>query len=144
MAFDFGTLKQSFFDSDKVMQAVEKGKRRVLSKFGAFVRTRARSSIRKRKKTSEPGQPPSSHAGQLRLIFFSWDDSTKSVVVGPIPFSGKRGEAVAPKLLELGGTTTTETKRGPKTLHYQARPFMQPALEAESPKFAEQFKGMMQ
>lgn len=55
--------KGNFFDRKAVLAAVDKATLRVLSKFGAFVRRRAKSSIRKRKKASPPGQPPSSHSG---------------------------------------------------------------------------------
>jgi len=67
-------IKQLFFDSPKVVRAVDRTTRRVLSKFGAFVRRTARSSIRKRKRISEPGSPPSSHSGLLKkFIFFGYD-----------------------------------------------------------------------
>ena len=76
-------VKQLFFDSPKVVRAVDRTTRRVLSKFGAFVRRTARSSIRKRKRTSEPGSPPSSHTGLLkRFIFFGYDAQKRSVVIG--------------------------------------------------------------
>ena len=59
-----------FFDRQRVMSG-DRATRKVFSKFGAFVRQTARSSIRKRKSISEPGQPPSSHTGLLkRNIFF--------------------------------------------------------------------------
>ncbi len=51
-----------FFDTDRVKRAAGVAARRNLSKVGAFVRTGARSSIRKRKGISTPGQPPSSRA----------------------------------------------------------------------------------
>jgi len=86
MAFDFGSLKSAFFDSEKVLKSVDAATRRVLSKMGAFVRQRARTFIRKapkiNTKTGErvkrgrrakglkvhdaiapPGQPPYYHAG---------------------------------------------------------------------------------
>jgi len=50
--------KQMFFDTKAVMRATDKATRRVLSKFGAFVRRSARSSIRKRKRTSAPASRP--------------------------------------------------------------------------------------
>ena len=93
--------KAMFFDRKAVTDAVDRAARKVLSKFGAFVRTAAKHSIRKRKAVSQPGQPPSSHAGHLRrLIFFGYDPARKSVVIGPTPF---RSEAEAPPLLEYGG-----------------------------------------
>lgn len=130
----------AFFDSAKVMAMVDAKRRRALSKFGAFVRRKARSSIRKRKKLSEPGSPPSSHVGTLKnLIYFAYDTSRNSVVVGPTPF---RGKAVAPALLERGGSSSQRTKSGrARSTQYRARPFMKPAYEAELPKFLDLFRG---
>jgi len=57
----------------------------VLSKFWAFVRQRARTSIRKRKGTSQPGSPPYSHVGLLRkFILFAYEPARQSVVIGPV------------------------------------------------------------
>ena len=76
--------KLSFFDSKAVTGAVDKATRRVLSRFGAFVRRGAKSSIRKRKRVSKPGEQPSSHTGLLKkFIFFGYDRSRSSVVIGP-------------------------------------------------------------
>ena len=107
-------VKEMFFDSQRVMQAVDAAKRTNLSKQGAFVRTAARSSIRKRKRISEPGQPPSSHTGLLRdFIFFAYEPFTQSVVIGPAktnqvffdddmrPITG-----TVPEVLEYGGRIT--------------------------------------
>jgi hypothetical protein len=125
--------KSMFFDTAKVRRAVSDGTRKVLSKFGAFVRTAARHSIRKRKAVSQPGQPPSSHAGLLRkLIYFGYDQTRKSVVIGPTPL---RGTAEAPPLLEYGGRARRKA-RGGKAVQatYRPRPFMGPAFEAEKKK----------
>ncbi len=137
--FDLLNIREMFFDSSKVQRLIDSKRRKTLSRFGAFVRTRARSSIRKRKKISIPGQPPSSHAGQLkRLLFFAWDFKTNSVVVGPVPF--RRG--VAPRLLEKGGSALIENKSGKRrSARYSPRPFMAPALRHELPKFVALFKG---
>jgi len=84
IAMTFRAAKQGFFDRAKVKNAVDAGTRRVLSRFGAFVRTRARTSIRKKKGTSPPGSPPHSHVGLLRkFILFAYDPQRKSVVIGP-------------------------------------------------------------
>lgn len=132
--------KNWFFDRAEILGRMEKAAVRSMSKFGAFVRTRARSSIRRRKKVSEPGQPPSAHAGQIKLIYFAYDPGSRSVVVGPVEF--KRGEA--PPLLEFGGEREKRLQSGAvKVQHYRPRPFMGPALEAEAPKFADQFKGSL-
>jgi hypothetical protein len=122
--------KGMFFDSKAVIGAVDKATRKVLSKFGAFVRTAARSSIRKRKAISQPGSPPSSHVGTLkRLIYFGYDAQRQSVVIGPTPL---HGQAEAPPLLEYGGDTRGKDRRGKNVrMSYKARPFMGPAFENE-------------
>ena len=129
-------IKQLFFDSPKVVRALDSTTRRVLSKFGAFVRRTARSSIRKRKRISEPGSPPSSHSGLLKkFIFFGYDPAQRSVVIGPERLSQK-GRGEAPHLLEYGGTGTVERQGKGKRAKVRARPFMGPAFEKEEPKLA--------
>jgi len=125
--------KQMFFDRQAVLGAVDRATRSVLSKFGAFVRTAARHSIRKRKAASQPGSPPSSHVGTLRrLIFFGYDPARKSVVIGPTPF---RSEVEAPPLLEYGGRARRKDRKGRNVVSiYRPRPFMTPAFESEKTK----------
>lgn len=116
-------MKQMFFDRKAVTNAVDKAARRVLSRFGAFVRQTARTSIRRRKGISQPGKPPHSHSGELRrLIFFGYDPRVQSVVIGPTRFS----KGTVPALLEYGGRHENRT--------YKPRPFMGPALEQEREK----------
>lgn len=129
-------FRAGFFDAAKILKQVDRETRARLSKLGAFVRTRARSSIRTRKAISLPGQPPSSHEGSLRrLILFAWDEATRTVVVGAAAFKAGR----APGLLEFGGTTT----RGSRTLNYRPRPYMKPAGDAELAKHRQLLKGMV-
>lgn len=129
--------KSMFFDAPKVVRSVDAATRRVLSKFGAYVRTAARSSIRKRKRVSEPGSPPSSHTGFLkRFIFFGYDADLRSVVIGP---SRLNRSSNAPETLEYGGTVAivkrhTGGRRESKIVEIAARPFMHPALKKELPK----------
>jgi len=125
----FQQAKKGFFDRESVQRSVDAATRRVLSKFGAFVRQRAKTSIRSRKGTSPPGSPPYSHVGLLKkFILFAYDASRKSVVIGPTLI---RAESIAPRLLEYGGETTLETKFGSKRARYRPRPFMGPAFVAE-------------
>ena len=176
-------LKSFFFDRRAVTSAMDKATVKSLSKFGAFVRRAAQTSMRYRKGASQPGQPPSAHKSKqlaalkkmgrakhngalLReLLFFAYDPTTRSVVVGPLGFKAK-GTPV-PALHEFGGTRMAysgETmavknpagrddkgrfysrgvqlvKIGGKTLRYPKRPFMNPALERMIPRFAQTFKG---
>ncbi len=124
-----------FFDRKAVKDAVDRGKRKVLSKFGAFVRQRAKSSIRKRKRTSAPGEPPSSHTGLLKkFIFFAYDKGKDSVVIGPERLNQKTGDA--PPALEHGGRSRVTSggrrgKRVVRTVTIRQRAYMGPAFEKE-------------
>ena len=129
--------KRMFFDTAKVARAVDKATRRVLSRFGAFVRTAARSSIRRRKRISRPGEPPSSHGGLLkRYILFGYDPARRSVVIGPMRLNQKVGNA--PEALERGGTSVIayglRRNRRKKRVKIRPRPYMGPAFEREQPK----------
>jgi hypothetical protein len=128
-------IKDMFFDRHVVMRAMDSAKRKVLSQAGAFIRTAARTSIRKRKGTAPPGKPPYSHEGSLRkLILFGYDRASDSVVVGPVGFA----KSTAPQALEHGGETVVHTRRSGRLVSRRvkiaARPFMAPALEKERPK----------
>jgi len=138
--------KSNFFDRLTVITAAGQARVRVFSRFGSHVRRRAKSSIRKRKKSSKPGQAPSSHVGTLRrLIFFSYDRNRNSVVMGPTLINHPTG---APEILEYGGNTVVDDVRwvsGPKygnrrqriattkRVKIAARPYMGPAFKAELP-----------
>jgi len=131
-------IKDMFFDRHVVMRAADAARRKVLSQAGAYIRTAARTTIRKRKGTAPPGKPPHSHEGSLRrLILFGYDRSSDSVVVGPVGFK----KSAAPRALEHGGETVVHRRvrgRGGKLVSRKvriaARPFMAPALEKERPK----------
>jgi hypothetical protein len=130
-------FKGSFFDGDKVLKAMDRATRRVFSRFGAFVRRRAQTSIRYRVQASPPGQPPSAHKSAMRtktnkrtgvtgqqaasplrdMIYFAYAEQTQSVIVGPALFGGTRqtrsGPQTIPETLEKGGTSTiTEALSG--------------------------------
>lgn len=122
-----------FFDRKTVVLAMDRAKRKVLSRFGAFVRRRARSSIRKRKKISEPGTPPTNRTGLLRdNIFFVYDRNRDSVVIGPTLLN--RRDDDVPELLEYGGQATRWRNFKKVRVTYRARPFMGPAFEEEEPQ----------
>jgi hypothetical protein len=101
-------VKNSFFDRKRVIEAVGRANADALSKGGAFIRRTAKGSIRKAKSPAKPGRPPHSHIGTLKeLIFFSYDEATRSVVIGPTPF----GAGTAPRALELGGQVSGRVNR---------------------------------
>ncbi|MCA9304894.1 MAG: hypothetical protein KDA16_00045 [Phycisphaerales bacterium] len=153
-------IKNQFFDRAKVKRELEAGKRRALSRAGAFVRTSAKSSIKSRKNKalySSPGDPPFSKDGRLKkFILFGYDKSSDSVVIGPVGFPKSR----VPSLLEFGGRVPI---RGKKRIpvssrgkgkgrryeyaeisgvaNYEPRPYMGPALKRERSKIPRAFKG---
>ncbi|MGD9692391.1 MAG: hypothetical protein AB7G17_13220 [Phycisphaerales bacterium] len=134
-------VKDLFFDRPKVQRAVDRARRRALSKAGAFIRQRARTSMRRRRGSSAPGSPPHAHEGSLRrLLFFAYDPSADSVVVGPVGF--RRSDA--PNTLEFGGAATVTRRRTrprsggtrgveSRRVRIEARPYMGPALRKELP-----------
>lgn len=137
---NFKSAKAGFFDRKKVTSAVDRATRKVLSRFGAFVRTAARSSIRRRKSVSKPGQAPTSWTGLLKkFLFFSYDRQKRSVVIGPVRLNKRGGEA--PSLLEHGGSAARRDRKGKRRMmRYRARPYMGPAFEKEKPKLPQMWK----
>jgi len=131
--------KALFFDRPAVMRMMTKKERALLSRFGAFVRRRAKSSIKisRTNETSDPGAPPKGHTDQLRSkIYFAADPGKRSVVIGPTLFGTKTGEELS--ALEQGGMSTiTESAGGAvrrrRRVYVRARPFMLPAFQSELP-----------
>ena len=135
------SVKKTFFDRAAITDKLDPAMRKVFSKFGAFVRQRAKTSIRnapKRKKNAKPGQkqkarvslpgkPPLSHTGTLKkFIFFSYDTEEKTVVIGPTLAGSSSG---APQVLEEGGTAVVRIRgEKPKAIRVEPRPYMQPAF----------------
>jgi hypothetical protein len=128
--------KGNFFDRQKVINATDRATRSVLSRFGAFVRTRARTSMRKRKGVSAPGSPPHAHVGLIRkLLFFVYEPERKTVVIGPTLINTARKNPTVPELLEEGGEVVIERRDGTRErAKYRARPYMGPAAATELPK----------
>lgn len=118
------------FDPMKVERSFERGRKKVLMRGGAIVRTIARRSIKKRKwkkkpkrskrtdiyqheympsvtMLSKPGGLPFAHAASSRTglkdIRYAYDYSTKSVVVGTVKYPGSKSDA--PSKIEHGGTS---------------------------------------
>ncbi len=141
--------RENFFDSERVMKALSEGQRRKLSKFGAFVQRRAKTSIRPaavenrteirkakkrgqhvtiRYRPSRPGEPPRSRKGELKkLILFGYDPIQRDVLIGPTLVAGRASET--PARMEFGGEFVHKKSR--KVIKVEARPFMRPAMEAE-------------
>ena len=92
-----------FFDRENVKRHVKDGTKSFLSKAGAFARRTMKGIIRAGKKPAKPGTPPKSHTGLFKeKIYFGFDESTQSVVVGPSFF--KKQSPPVPQLLNEGGS----------------------------------------
>jgi hypothetical protein len=140
--------KQMFFDRQAVIDAVGKANARNLSRAGSFIRRGARSSLRRRKRASTPGSPPSVHSrdpvASLKNIWFVFDPQSRSVIVGPVKLNGPvrlsgSNRTTVPALQELGGvavvTDGPRRRRRERLATYPKRPFMGPAMQRELPKF---------
>lgn len=156
-------------DTAAVTRHVDRAARPVMMRAGAFVRRRAQSRLRRRKKPSAAGQAPSVHAtdsrATLKNIRFDYDAEAKELIVGFVLLD--TGNEVAdpsgtlPETLEFGGTVSLlEEERRPgrwrrvnprrpardlprrhRTVTYAARPVMGPALDDEKDQFAEMWEG---
>lgn len=151
-------FKSGFFDRKAVIRSVEAGRLNGLSRFGGLVRKTAQRSMRKRKKSSAPGKPPSVHEGSVkRLLFYAYDSGTRSVVAGPVGFAPSKTKlaigGTVPEVLEKGGAVGYREQRlsgglwvrwrkrysghpeRTRIVPQAARPFMAPALKTTAPKF---------
>lgn len=112
--FKIDQSKSFFFDVPRVIKAMDAATRSGLSKAGAYIRRSAKGLIRKVGKSgkpSQPGNPPKSRTGVLKdFIFFAWDPTARTVVIGPAKTnqvffkgSGQPVSGTAPEVLEYGG-----------------------------------------
>ena len=160
MANEIGYTMSLFFDKKQVIDQIGKANAKGMSKAGSFIRQRARSSLRKRKKPSAAGSPPSRHGSDasLRQIQFYYDTASQSLIVGPILirtstdyYGPQLGSTTVPELHEFCKSVTirerltamdqwvawgsTPDPRPGRTrvrrATYPARPYMGPALKAE-------------
>ena len=126
-------------DQQLIQRIAGRATKRNLRRAGAFIMTTARTSIPRRRGISRPGQPPHAHRARgtgIKAIRFDYIAHTRSVIVGPIKFPGRRGQA--PPTLELGGigsyldwSPLTNTRSIRRRARFRARPFMVPALHRE-------------
>ncbi len=156
------SVTKLFLDRAEIQNRIGQARARALSRQGAFVRTTARQKIlRRRKRVSAPGKPPSIHSRDpnrsLKRILFFYDSRSDSVVIGPVKMNqvnfGTSGQITIPQLLEFGGTARIREVQYPnsfrwfrrdgrrrtrpgyryrtRTARYAPRPFMSVALDRE-------------
>lgn len=140
-------VTMSFFDAKAVLNPQQRKRRKMMSRFGAFVRTRSRSLLNKsggkKNKVSAAGEPPRKHVGLLRKgVFFAFDRVKDSVVIGPIVLASAGGSS-ALSALEEGGIVTIDGFKDQKSkrVRIASRPFMGPAFADELPNISSIWKG---
>ena len=149
-------MKDAFLDRSAISNAIDRERKRALSRQGGLVRTIAKRSLKKKANpsaTSPAGSPPYSHAPHnlRRLLWYAYSPFEQSVIVGPVGF-GRSGKPV-PEIHEKGGTATIVVpKKGKgrrkkfgrkttkKTVHYSERPFMGPSRRTAAPHFPEMWR----
>jgi hypothetical protein len=113
-------IRDMFFDRLAVQNRLDKAEQRELSRIGAFIRRRARSILRRRKRTSAAGEAPSVHSkdnrASLKNILFGYDPTIHGVVIGPVRLNQVNrtdggGRISVPSLMEFGGRLTIEQEQ---------------------------------
>lgn len=136
-------VKKFFLDRQKVLDRIGKAQAKVFMQAGGKVRTIARRSIRRRKRPSKIGQPPSSHVASgefgMKTILFALPPGSDRVVVGPV---GGKGSSV-PRVLEFGGRSRTYNLPGKTHAYVAARPYMRPALEKFESSYPDLWKDVV-
>lgn len=122
MAFEVDySITEFFFDRLEIENRLAAKERRAMSKIGSYIRTSARTSLRRRKGTSPPGSPPSVHStdkiATLKNILFGYQPSSHSVIAGPVGLNQFNYESSAqasrpiPAIMEHGGTVAIHEER---------------------------------
>ena len=134
-------LKEWFFDRKNLEFAIDKAESKAMSRVGAFVRRRARSLQRRRKKSSPAGQPPSVHSSDktatLKNIVFGYDARIHGVVAGPVKLNkiqrlnGKLLAGTVPQLQEFGGQAGIREFYNPVTKRWVAATFRSKRLGSQ-------------
>ena len=134
-------IRELFVDSRKVTDLARKESLGALTRFGGYLRKTARSSLKPRKTSAMPGQPPTvwaaSKVGQrqvtvvtktgktrtrrvggtnnqvtLKNIQYGIDQSRLSLICGPVGLRRPvEGDTTLPQLMEFGGEVTREEYR---------------------------------
>ena len=131
-------VKAFFFDRPAVQKSMDEGTHKALWKALSYIRTAQRSMIRRRKKVSQPGSPPSAHStdptASVKNILYAYDRRSKYGVVGMVNLNGRRvavdSNKELPELLEFGGVM------GIHETSWDGKQWYSPA-----PRFRQKFKG---
>ena len=154
------SAKDAFVDRPAIKGFLAATGLKALPKIGAYIRRRARGSMKRKGMARRPPKkkggkaeqrrwqeikerpaslapsPPNVHSPNedtsLKKILFAVDVPNERVIVGPVLLnSSKKLSLTVPQLMEYGGTVLLTGRRGARMATYPARPYMGPALAAE-------------
>lgn len=137
-----------------MLRKVGVARARILGEFGRQVRRAAQASLKYADGPSTPGNPPHAHrtrtvkrtsrsTGKTRtrtvsllrdLLFYSYDSTSRSVVIGPEKAHTNTVGDNAASALEYGGKSTIINHGKTVDVTIRERPFMRPALRDEQSK----------
>lgn len=119
------SFKTQFFDRD-VAKAIDQGRIKGLTRAGVIIQRQAKRLLSRKsggpagrdtrgkftkavRTSSKPGEPPRMRTGLLKkFLFYGYDASSDSVVIGPAAISGGTD---APHVLEFGGASKIVVKQ---------------------------------
>lgn len=118
----------SWFNAQPVINDMSVKTATALRRFGAYCRTVAKRSFRKKTAHQKPGSPPRNKTNELKkFIYFFFDKRSQSVVIGPARLSGALGNA--PESLEYGGNSEIMAGKGQsRNARIRPYPYMRPAF----------------
>lgn len=121
-------------DINRIIVQADKANEKNLKKAGAFIRTSAIRSMRRRKKKSAPGTPPNVHSkhpyANLRNVLFNLEGKG-SLVVGPALFKQpKNQDRLATNIHEFGGSVSLRKRTVVPTLRKRAYKAATPVQKA--------------
>ena len=150
VAYKMSQTQKAFFDSKEVVSQMDRTTRKVLSRFGSYVRQRAitnmlrhnpprgfgvKSQVSNRDGSAPEGMPPYPHTGLLvKFIEFWYDSVAQSVIIGPVRLNGRTAGGEALAALEYGGRTMVLDHKKLVPGNVKPHPYMNPAFEAEKEK----------
>ena len=136
--FTIKMAKANFFDPKAFADPIRRAKARILSRFGATVRSIAKKMIKPASDWDDhapPGAPPKSHTGKRKykdFIFFFHDKANDTVIIGGALLP-RKDRTIVPGVLEYGGETEqTYFEHGVKktrVVMQEPRPHMRKAYD---------------
>jgi len=131
MAFSIKTDVKLQLRLERITKAVQRARAGNLRSVGYLIATLAKPKIKRSKRASLPGEPPTTRRGLMRkAIRYELAADKKSVVIGPA--ASIVGTAGQPH--EHGGRYKGES--------YPERPFMGPALQEAIPLIGPRYKAI--